>query len=210
MALVKAPLLSLGASGTIGNAIVFSRWKGRDYCRRHVIPANPRSAGQLSIRAMLRFLSQEWDGLSSAEKTSWDDRAAATNISAFNAFAAYNLARWGTAALPSKNDPAALDDAGAVIANEDATAGSRSALVEVEVTTLNQNWGIMIYRDDSGPCGVTRNLLVRVIPAESAAVFTWLDFPLTPNVAVHYAVRAFSEAGVSGNTLDNITCTPTV
>ena len=50
MSKLKAPLLSLGASGAIGKSIVFFGWKGLDVAREYVVPANPRSAGQQTQR----------------------------------------------------------------------------------------------------------------------------------------------------------------
>lgn len=210
MATVKAPLMSLDASGTIGKAIVFAKWKGINYVRRHAIPANPRSVGQLSVRAMMRFLSQQWDGLSSAEKTTWDDRAAAAGDSPFNRYVSINMSRWGTNLRPYKREDAEEDDTAGVIDTESATAGSRSALVSITVSTLNQNWGINIFRGTTAVMGVTRNELVRTIVADAAQAYTWLDFPLTPNVAVYYRAYPFSEEGVVGGALDDFTCTPTV
>lgn len=46
MAKVTGPLMSLEASGTIGNALTFSRWVGRPYVRRYTIPGNPQTLGQ--------------------------------------------------------------------------------------------------------------------------------------------------------------------
>lgn len=46
MAKLKAPLLSLGASGAIGKTLVFFPWKGLDVVREYVIPANPDTALQ--------------------------------------------------------------------------------------------------------------------------------------------------------------------
>lgn len=46
MAKLKAPLLSLGASGAIGKALVYFGWKGLDVVREYVIPANPKTAKQ--------------------------------------------------------------------------------------------------------------------------------------------------------------------
>ncbi|MBA7535453.1 hypothetical protein ES705_27709 [subsurface metagenome] len=46
MAKLKAPLLSLGASGAIGKALVFFGWKGIDAVREYVIPSNPKSTAQ--------------------------------------------------------------------------------------------------------------------------------------------------------------------
>lgn len=53
MAKLKAPLLSLGASGQIGKSLVFFPWKGVDAVREYVVPANPKSAGQLTQRGYL-------------------------------------------------------------------------------------------------------------------------------------------------------------
>ena len=41
MAKLKAPLMSLGASGQLGKALVFFGWKGLDVVREYVVPSNP-------------------------------------------------------------------------------------------------------------------------------------------------------------------------
>jgi len=51
VAKLKAPLLSLGASGQLGKALVFFGWKGLDVVREYVIPANPKSTAQLLQRS---------------------------------------------------------------------------------------------------------------------------------------------------------------
>jgi len=53
MAKLKAPLMSLGASGALGKALVFFPWKGLDVVREYVVPANPRTAGQTTQRGYL-------------------------------------------------------------------------------------------------------------------------------------------------------------
>ncbi len=50
MAKLKAPLLSFGASGAIGKAIVYFPWKGLDCVREYVVPANPKSDAQQDQR----------------------------------------------------------------------------------------------------------------------------------------------------------------
>lgn len=54
MAKLKAPLLSLGASGAIGRSIVFFPWKGLDCAREYVVPANPNTAAQQTQRGYLK------------------------------------------------------------------------------------------------------------------------------------------------------------
>jgi hypothetical protein len=46
VAKLKAPLLSLGASGQLGKTLVFFNWKGLDVAREYVIPANPKTTAQ--------------------------------------------------------------------------------------------------------------------------------------------------------------------
>ncbi len=53
MAKLKAPLMSLGASGKLGGALVFFGWKGLDVVREYVIPSNPRTSGQVTQRGYL-------------------------------------------------------------------------------------------------------------------------------------------------------------
>lgn len=54
MAKLKAPLMSLGASGALGKALVFFGWKGLDVVREYVIPANPKTDPQEVQRGYLR------------------------------------------------------------------------------------------------------------------------------------------------------------
>lgn len=53
MAKLKAPLLSLGASGAIGKSLVFFGWKGIDAVREFVIPSNPKTTAQNTQRGYL-------------------------------------------------------------------------------------------------------------------------------------------------------------
>lgn len=50
MAKVSGPLMSMDASGKIGDAIVFSKWKGQNYVRQWLKPANPQTADQGDTR----------------------------------------------------------------------------------------------------------------------------------------------------------------
>ena len=53
MAKLKAPLMSLGASGQLGKALVFFGWKGLDVVREYIIPSNPKTSGQTTQRGYL-------------------------------------------------------------------------------------------------------------------------------------------------------------
>lgn len=209
MVKVNAPMMSLDASGKLGGAVVFSKWKGRNYVRRLVVPANPKSGGQLSSRAMVKFLSQYWADMSSAQQADWDTRAAITNISPFNAFMKYNLSRWAVNLNPSIADPAAEANTAGTSSAFTATAGLKSINIVYTLGTLNDNWGVYIYRGLADTMGITRAEMVQVLLAESAAAFTWLDVGLTTGVPYYYRAKSFSDDGVSGPAEDDITATPT-
>lgn len=58
MAKVSAPFLSLDASGTVASTLTASKWKGRNYMRLRIIPANPQTADQQEVRSILGTLAK--------------------------------------------------------------------------------------------------------------------------------------------------------
>lgn len=60
MARLTGALFSLSASGTIADTLTFAKWKGIQYVRTRVIPANPRSAAQLDVRGIFSTLNELW------------------------------------------------------------------------------------------------------------------------------------------------------
>lgn len=76
MAKAKAPLFGFGASGKLGDAIVFGSWKGIDVAREYVVPANPRTAAQTTQRGYFTTAVAEWHDatnvLSAADKAAWN------------------------------------------------------------------------------------------------------------------------------------------
>ena len=89
MTRVTGPLFSLTASGTIGDIITYSRWKGLAYVRTRVIPANPQTASQTSIRNTLTAgvsVYRDATSMPQASKSSWDYYASGTGMSGFNRY----------------------------------------------------------------------------------------------------------------------------
>ncbi|MBA7566856.1 hypothetical protein ES708_08555 [subsurface metagenome] len=54
MAKLKAPLMSLGASGAIAKTLVYFPWKGINAVREYVIPTNPQTDRQTDQRAFIK------------------------------------------------------------------------------------------------------------------------------------------------------------
>ena len=82
---VQGPLFSLNASGSIGKAITYAAWKGRNYVREWFIPENPQSTTQVNVRAAFT-LAVAYFQTKSADYTAWDALGDLVNKSGFNVF----------------------------------------------------------------------------------------------------------------------------
>lgn len=185
MARVQGPLFSLGASGKLAGAVVYATWKGRAYVRELVKPANPKSDKQLSVRAMLRFLSQEWAGIGDTAQVSWTDLAAADVISTFNAYIKKNLLRWRNfIGIGQDADPAA-GDTGPSNGVAAAAGGVRMATITMPVTTENDAWGLAIFRKTASAVTPAFDNLVAVKPYDGTNDIVFVDTPLDPET-YHY------------------------
>lgn len=197
MVKLNAPCLSLGASGKLGDAIVFASWKGRPYARQLVYPANPRSGGQVGLRAMMKFLSQNWTNLSDGEKADWESRAEDMIVSPFNAFVSYNQTRWRNFLTPSIADPATEDDGEGSMANFTATVGVRQVTLSWDVSALAENWGAILYRTTTDSFTPAFSNCIAAVYCSAAETFTHVDSPLDPGT-YYYQCHLFSEAGCAG------------
>ena len=90
MAKLTGPLFSLDARGKLGGALVASSWKGINYMRRLVIPQNPKSTYQVTIRKVMNHGSKGWKdavtGIDATQQALWNTAAAGTAESGFNRF----------------------------------------------------------------------------------------------------------------------------
>lgn len=99
MARTTGPLLSMDASGSVGDALTFAKWKGRNYVRRYAIPANPRSVAQVSIRAGMQYYTSVYKENTGLVEANFGDQAQSLKISPFNAFTRAGLKAWKSSIL---------------------------------------------------------------------------------------------------------------
>jgi hypothetical protein len=202
--------MSLDASGSIAGTIVYSKWKGRNYVRQLVTPANPKSPLQVSTRAMMKFLSQQWTPeLDTTQKASWDDDAAALAVSPFNAFIQTNLQRWTQFTPPSKTTPVtATGTVGTFTTLPDVTGGVRQATVNWDVNALNDAWGLLIFRDPVTLFTPARDNLVGVALLKTLTADTFIDTPLEAGT-YFWNFRSFTDDGVMSAALGEQTAVVT-
>lgn len=86
MAKPTAPLLSFGASGTVAKTAVYSKWKGRPYVRRHVVPANPQSTAQMTTRNTFGNASLIWRLATTELAAAWNLAATGRVLTGRNLF----------------------------------------------------------------------------------------------------------------------------
>lgn len=207
MVKVYGPLMGLDASGSVAGAITFSKWKGRNYVRQRVVPANPKSAKQLSVRAMMTFLAQYWESNSAANQASWHDRAKDSSISPFNAYVGYNQSRWSHFTTPSQADPATETGTAPDAPTTTITAGVKELQLSIADGANPPDWGWLIFR--STTTGFTPSISNLVHAIEKTATPTvYVDTGLLTGVPYYYRIKGFMATGLAGTLEAQKTGTP--
>jgi hypothetical protein len=178
MALTTGPLMSLDASGSVAKTIVFSKWKGRNYVRQLVTPANPKSDKQVSVRAMFKFLSEAWAFLTAPNQGTWDAIAASLSVSPFNAYVRENQSRWGSFLAPGKESPVGTTGTAGTLAAQSATGGVGQATLTIDLAVVNDNWNVQLHRSTSIGFTPSFSTLIGVVRDEDLNVHTFVDTPL--------------------------------
>ena len=99
MARTTGPLLSMDASGSVGEALTFSKWKGRNYVRRWAVPHNPKSTGQVTIRAAMQLYAALYQTQTSTVISAFEAYAQSAKISPYNAFVQAGVKAWKSAII---------------------------------------------------------------------------------------------------------------
>lgn len=208
MVKVLGPMMSFEASGTIGKIATFSKWKGRPYVRQRVVPSNPKSALQVATRAILKFLSQAWVDVGSTPQGTWDDLAAASQISPFNAFVGRNGSRFREFQAPSQSYPAPETGTPPVATLDSATGGPSYADLTFTITTLNNVWGVMIFRSPTGTFTPSRANCIAIIPVDGTGTLVYTDSNLAAGT-YYWDAKFFTMEGLLGADEGEVTTTVT-
>jgi hypothetical protein len=143
MAKTTAPLLSFNASGSLAKSVVYSKWKGVNYARQHVIPSNPRSTAQTTTRQAFTWLHESFKYFPAAVTDAWKTYAKGKPLTGPNAYMQGNLPTMRGAthltdllfAKPTGGGPSALSNT--------TTAGATQLTVTPGIPTLPTGWAIV-------------------------------------------------------------------
>jgi hypothetical protein len=90
MALVKGPLFSVSAHGTLSKTITFRSSARGTVARKYAKPSGLPSIAQSAIRSQTKTLMQLWPSLTLDQKNSWLPLAIRDSVSLINSFLKYN------------------------------------------------------------------------------------------------------------------------
>lgn len=97
MAKVTGPLFSLSATGQIAKTLVYMSWKGIADVRKYVIPANPKTADQITQRGFVTWAVAKWHStpFNALDVAAWNLYASISGsvMSGFNKFVKCCIAR---------------------------------------------------------------------------------------------------------------------
>ncbi len=89
MAKVTGPLFSIDAAGKFGDSMVFAKWKGINYVRRHTKATQPNTARQRNVRSRFTEAAAMYQLLNGSDKAAWKTRAAGRPLTGYNLFMKY-------------------------------------------------------------------------------------------------------------------------
>jgi len=90
-------------SGKVGKSGVFATWKGRQYRRSYVVPANPKTPAQQTVRNNFKNAVEAWHEFDALQKQAYGYLATPLQISGFNLW----VSRYQKAATSGQTLPTA-------------------------------------------------------------------------------------------------------
>lgn len=193
---LDGPLMSMGASGSIGGILTFGSNKGRNFVRQLVIPSNPKTPAQQGVRSAMKWIGQEWSQLSAPNQATWETRAAQTNISPFNAFSSKGMDNWSNGAAPQREDPAeTVAVTGPPTVPTDVVTERRVTLGWTDPVAATK-FGIVVYISPTTGFTPGRNNAVAMI---DVGIEQFVSQTLDPGT-YFYKLGAFDFAGILSTT----------
>ena len=201
MVKLKGPLQSTAASGTLAGVLTFGKTRTTHTLRKKPKPKQPNSGLQLSMRAMLQFLTREWKGLSAPNRTSWSAAPDAPDGSNYNKYLAHNLKRWRDWKAPSKSYPATETHLDAPAPSLDAQPGPRHVILTYQAEyEVRDNWAFLLYHSTTEIDRPERDKLIKLLHVETMDIQHWTHQPLAAGTH-YYALGTCSIDGLIAHDL---------
>jgi hypothetical protein len=156
----------------------------------------------------MKFIAKAWASIGATPKASWTALAATKLISAYNAYAGYNLAAWQLNQGPTQANPAARASTGLTVTAHTFTGGVKFATLTMTPSGATAIWGFIIYRDTAAITAPNWNNCVAIVPADGANAVSYTDSPLLAGT-YHYRIAVLNTDGKVGVVLADDTAVVT-
>lgn len=177
---LTAPLISADATGRLGAALIFSKWKGRRTVRKLTKPSPPPTGKQIGLRAFTRWLCREWCTLTAAQKATWQTLASSSNIAPYNAFTAENIKRWRSDLAPGKTYPVGETGFWGNIQNIVASDGIGCIHLDFDCVSVNDSWSCALFSATPDAYLPVWYRTIDFINVDAIAHYHWVYRPLPP------------------------------
>jgi len=202
MVKLKGPAHSLAAGGSLAKAITFQLQGTRPTLKSHKRPKNQNTAKQISVRANVKWLSQQWGTLSQAERDTWEALSATTQLPPYQSYLQYNAKRWTHFLAPSSQYPATEAGIPPVRKGITATPGVKMATIRIIIGPLIADWGYILFRKKLLTQPPNHDNAVAFFPANQTANTFYADTPLESGTYFynHMGFHRTGLLGLRGNT----------
>ena len=186
---LQGPALSEEAAGKLANVLSFAKSKKGTYAKQLTAPAQPRTGGQVAVRAVMKFLAQEWKGIISTRQDTWTARAKDMKLYPYHAYISGNQIRWRSFLGLTQEDPPRTTGT-----NPDAPLLYADPLIaqcriRTQAVLSGGVWGYFLFRSTTGGFTPAVDNCVAVF-AKQAYVTTYFDTPLDPGT-YYYRAQGF-------------------
>lgn len=186
---LTGPALSEEAAGKLAGVLSFAKSKKGTYAKKLTAPAQPRTGPQVGVRAVMKFLAQEWKGISPTRQDTWQARAAQMELYKYHAYISGNQIRWRSFLGLTQQDPAptAGTNPDAPLLYADPLIAQ--AIIKTQAVGSGGVWGYFLFRSTTGGFTPAVDNCVAVF-AKQAYVSVYYDTPLEPGT-YYYRAQGF-------------------
>ncbi len=202
MVKTRGPLISQAASGTLAKTLTFSTWKGKSYLRLPGKPTNNQQAPQLGMRAAMGFLSKSWESLTAEQRQTWSELVEPATTPAYNAYLAFNLARYADNLAVTQSFPPGTGPYNANIITFAATGFFDHVRIKFRISANPNHWTAEIHRAENfGFEPLTSNAVGVIHPNDMTVDTFFEDHPPSKRVWF-YRLHLGNTEGIAGSTSD--------
>lgn len=190
MVKLTGPAASIGAGGSLAKLLTFSSSKGTKYLKRHAKPKQPRTPGQVSIRAAMTFLSAHWKLVPQLPGNTWTPAAVERQISPFNAYISANCLRHRNAQGMSIAWPPTEVGSWAALPSWHSHSGVRQITIDLDISAVNQNWYFVFHHVTGTGVMPTWDTAVGLLPTYLSGWHSWTWSPIPAGTYWFTATRS--------------------